>query len=195
MGVTISKATSQSVATGKWMKEHGFLKFPVYNATGPGAGAISKPVQSNAATATALAVAEATVQASMAEQPLSILLADELIDLELKLRAIDTTAITKRQTEIKTELRQMAEVEVAPEVSWTVHGTKGDIEISAVSMGTKITDPKGLFKKLLSFGEEAALDALSFTLAKVGKLLSENELDAFSTKVPGSRICKIKPKP
>lgn len=144
-------------------------------------------------------IAESVVKVKPAQelktQTLGELLADELIELELKLLAIDTKDIVKRQMEIKAELRKIADESVLPITSMEFQGQNGKVVVSPVSSTTKITKGQDLYEYLTAkFGPEAVYSAVSFSLTALSKLLSENELATYVEKVSGSRSVSIKPK-
>lgn len=145
--------------------------------------------------AAAQAATGATATVKIVEQTDQEMLVDELVQLELKMQSVDMKDVVKRMTEIKKELQSIAET-FADDEPVVFTGSLGCVEFSAKANLTKVELPDAptLLKKLVKkFGADAAYDTVAFSLTKLKKLLSENELSEFTTIMKGSRISKIKP--
>jgi len=131
-------------------------------------------------------------QIKLVQQTEVQMLADELIQLDNKLKSIDTSEIVKRMTAIKKELLATLE-DVPDDEPYTFDGSLGEVEFSAKSVMTEIVDQHGLYTKLQSMGDEVVAGIVKFGLGDLKKVLGENEIKAFSQEKSGPRTCKIKP--
>ncbi len=135
------------------------------------------------------------VAVAMVAQDAGSLLADELINLELKLRGIEYAKIIARQKEIKDLLVGMANANYKSDVPVTFSGTLGDVNLTKCASKTVVKDPLNLFQTLQNkFNLEIAMSCVNWNLTGLAKVLSENELEVFTKKEEGSRSTKIVPK-
>lgn len=124
------------------------------------------------------------------------LLAEELLDLDAKIKAAGVAAINKRIAEIKGQLQLIAQENADPKAEFKIVAPSGTVILGKCAETTQVSDMEGLLayadKKV---GHEAIMAVLSVTLGDLKKLLSENEIASFSTKGYGSRVCKVVPNP
>ena len=108
---------------------------------------------------------------------------DEAVQIHQRLEELEVPAMQKRLDEIKKHFSGIAKSMPFDEVA-VFKGTKGEMEFTKASMEVEITDKPGLVKAL---GKDVFMEIAKVGVTDMKKYLAQNEIDQFTTKVPGSR--------
>jgi hypothetical protein len=139
---------------------------------------------------------KAIVQAEEKQQTEREMLADELINLDLKLKAANVAAINKRITEIKGVLQSIAAAECEPTESLTIKGQHGVVSLGPQANTSVILDMDGLIQYAVDkVGKDAIMAKVKITQGDLQQVLSQAEIEKFSQSAYGNRVCKIIPAP
>ena len=97
--------------------------------------------------------------------------------------------LMKEAEELKKKLQEYARMDQYPsDNKIQFHGSHGNfVEFSAQANSTKITDKVGLIGAI---GPEKYMNYADITLGNAKKLLTESELEKFTSTVPGARTIK-----
>ena len=148
----------------------------------------------DSATQALTAVAAMHKPAMLKEKTEGQIIADELIQLDLKMKELDFATITKKHKELKDKLQLIAK-DSPPNEQVTFEGDLGIVTLTPAADKKVVKDPLVLVQSLLEkFGPEATETVITIGLTALGKILSGAEIDAVTVTEPGSRTCKINPK-
>lgn len=108
---------------------------------------------------------------------------DEAVQIHKKLEELEVPAMQKRLDEIKKHFSGIAKSMPQDEVA-IFKGTEGELEFTKASQEIEITNKDGLIKAL---GKDVFKEIAKVSVTDMRKYLAQNEIDQFTTKVPGSR--------
>lgn len=152
------------------------------------AQAVTQSPQEQVAEAVAGAVVAVKPKAKAKPKAEAIVLAEELIDLDYRLKQAEAYQMLKRVEELKKRLQSIAQESGAPTDQQYVFDTDdGQVVFSPCRMETRLTDRPGLIKAL---GQETFNEVAKFTITDARRYLSDNELAKVSVVEPGSRTLK-----
>jgi hypothetical protein len=121
-------------------------------------------------------------------KPEAIVLAEELIDLDYRLKQAEAYQMLKRVEELKKRLQSIAQESGAPAEQQYVFDTEeGQVVFSPCRMETTITNKASM---ITIMGQQTFNEVAKVTLTDARKYLSENELATVSVTEPGGRTLK-----
>lgn len=130
----------------------------------------------------------------LAEHTEEELMADELIQLDNKLRELEVPQIQAKIKTIKDALQLVAK-DFPPEQPVSFTGENGTVTLTPCAQGSVVSNPYDLFQMLVSkFGKDVATSVITFNKTALAKVLSGGEIAQYSTDAPGARTCKINSK-
>jgi hypothetical protein len=114
---------------------------------------------------------------------------DRYTELQEQIDAADVSHLLKEQEGLKKSLQSIAKSDQFPSNKKVqLHGTHDNyVEFSEQANSTKIVDKAGL---IAAIGIDKYIELTDITLANAKKVLSEGELEKFTTIVPGARTLK-----
>jgi len=118
-------------------------------------------------------------------------LVDALVPLWERYEAFEMKETTKQIEIVKKQLQLIANEDYENKEPALLKGELGEILFSPRTEPVEVVDSNALFTYLVSkFGTEAAFSTVKFGITELRLLLSEQELNQYTKKVPGSRTMK-----